>query len=126
MHRAGVKPWPRLFQNLRASRETELTKEYPIHVVCEWIGNSSLVAAKHYLQVTDEDFQRASQGGAESGARVAQNAAQQRAAMRGNTSQQTRKAPEKQGSSRSLAGVCDIVQIPQVGPAGLEPAANRL
>src|SRR5262249_27309734 len=30
-----------------------------IHVVCAWIGNSQPVAAKHYLQVTDEHFQRA-------------------------------------------------------------------
>jgi hypothetical protein len=28
-------------------------------VVCSWIGNSQLIAAKHYLQVTDEDFEKA-------------------------------------------------------------------
>jgi integrase len=57
--RAGVKAWPKLFQNLRASRETELAKEYPIHVVCAWIGNTEMIAAKHYLQVTDDYFERA-------------------------------------------------------------------
>jgi integrase len=57
--RAGLKPWPKLFQNLRSTRETELAGQYPIHVVCKWIGNSELVAAKHYLQVTDEDFESA-------------------------------------------------------------------
>ena len=31
-----------------------------MHVVCEWIGNSQAVAAKHYLQVTDEHFLQAS------------------------------------------------------------------
>jgi hypothetical protein len=30
-----------------------------MHVVCTWIGNSQPVAAKHYLQVTDEHFEKA-------------------------------------------------------------------
>ena len=49
-----MKPWPKLFQNLRSSRQTELAERYPIQVVCEWIGNSEAVAAKHYLQVTED------------------------------------------------------------------------
>src|SRR5262249_48027540 len=57
--RAGLTPWPRLMQNLRASRETELAGQFPLHVVTSWIGNSEIVAAKHYLQVTDADFARA-------------------------------------------------------------------
>ena len=48
------------------------------------MGNSLQVAQKHYLQVTDEHFERATdehferatKSGAESGAQVAQNAAQ--------------------------------------------------
>jgi len=56
---AGLKPWPKLWNNMRASRETELAESYPIHVVCAWIGNSQRIAAKHYLQVTDEHIQRA-------------------------------------------------------------------
>ena len=31
-----------------------------MHVVCAWIGNSQPIAAKHYLQVTCEHFERAS------------------------------------------------------------------
>jgi integrase len=57
--KAKLKPWPKLFQNLRATRQTELASEYPEHVVCRWIGNSQAVAKKHYLQVTDADFERA-------------------------------------------------------------------
>jgi integrase len=56
IERAGLRPWPKLFQNLRATRETELAEQFPIHVVCEWIGNSEAVARKHYLQVTDDHF----------------------------------------------------------------------
>jgi hypothetical protein len=36
-----------------------LAAEDPIHVVCAWIGNTERIAAKHYLQVTEGDFQRA-------------------------------------------------------------------
>jgi hypothetical protein len=36
----------------------------PLHVVCEWIGNSMAVAQAHYLKVTDSDFNRAAGGGA--------------------------------------------------------------
>jgi len=57
--RAGLSAWPRLFHNLRASCETELVREHPIHVVCAWIGNSERVARRHYLQVTDADFEKA-------------------------------------------------------------------
>jgi len=60
VYRAGLLPWPKPFQNMRATRETELARTYPLHVVTAWIGNSSRIAAKHYLQVTDADFERAS------------------------------------------------------------------
>lgn len=52
--RAGVPLWPKLFQNLRASAETDLMEKYPLHVVCQWIGNSPRIAAKHYLMVTHD------------------------------------------------------------------------
>ncbi len=54
--RAGLKPLLKLFQNLRSCRQTELAEEFPLHVVCEWIGNTRAVAGKHYLQTTDEHF----------------------------------------------------------------------
>jgi integrase len=81
IRRAGLSPWPKLFQNLRASRETELAAEYPMHVVCAWIGNSERIAAKHYLQVTEDYFARAAQeGAAQSGAQALQNPVQHAAA----------------------------------------------
>ena len=74
--RAGLEPWPKLFHNLRATRETELAQEYPIHVVCEWIGNTAAIAQKHYLRATDADFNRATKSGAESGASPPEKAVQ--------------------------------------------------
>ena len=46
---------------MRSSRETELAQQFPMHVVCSWIGNSTPVAMKHYLTVTDADYEKAVQ-----------------------------------------------------------------
>ena len=56
LRRAGVKPWPKLFHNLRATRQTELLDRFPIKAVCEWLGNSLPVALEHYAQVTTAHF----------------------------------------------------------------------
>jgi hypothetical protein len=59
--RAGLEPWPRSWQNLRASRESELMREYDLATVCRWIGNSPAIAAEHYAMNIDldADFRRA-------------------------------------------------------------------
>lgn len=57
--KAGLQPWARLFHSLRASRQTELEREYSTHVVCAWLGNSIRIAQKNYLLVTEDDFRRA-------------------------------------------------------------------
>lgn len=61
VRRAGLTPWPRLFQNLRSSRQTELTETFPEHLVCAWLGNSPKVARGHYLQKLDRYFDMAAQ-----------------------------------------------------------------
>ena len=40
VRRAGLEPWSNPFRNLRSTRETELALEHPLHIVCEWIGNT--------------------------------------------------------------------------------------
>lgn len=57
--RAKAKLWPRLFHNLRSSCETDLNDKHPLSAVCAWLGNSTTVAAKHYLQVTEAHFEAA-------------------------------------------------------------------
>jgi len=82
--KAGLKRWPKLFQNLRSTRETELAERWPEHVACAWIGNSKAVARKHYLQMTDEYFERAAgipSGNNERLENNVQNAAQQNAEL---------------------------------------------
>ena len=57
--RAHLKPWPKAFQNLRASRATDLVMHHPLHVVSQWTGHSIETMRKFYLQVTDEHRQAA-------------------------------------------------------------------
>lgn len=86
IRRAGLAPWPKLFHNLRASRQTDLAALYPLHVVCAWIGNSELIAKKHYLQTTEDDFRRAAEGVAgQTAQKTAQKAAQPSLAPRRQT-----------------------------------------
>jgi integrase len=59
---AGLKPLSRPWQNMRASCQTDLVLSHPIQVVCAWLGNSTTVAAKHYLRTTDADFEKAAGG----------------------------------------------------------------
>ena len=33
-----------------------MSNDFPLHVATAWIGNSQLVAARHYPQVTDDHF----------------------------------------------------------------------
>lgn len=61
--KCGIVPWPKIWQNMRSTRETELLDQgYPIHVVCQWIGNSPAIALKHYTQVAKEHVTRAVAG----------------------------------------------------------------
>jgi hypothetical protein len=54
--KAGLEAWPKLWQNLRSSCQTDLANRFPQHQVCAWMGKSEKVANVHYLQVTEADF----------------------------------------------------------------------
>ena len=59
-HLAGVLPWVKPWTNMRSTRETELKNEFGLETACNWIGNTPKVAREHYLQVTEDEFLRAS------------------------------------------------------------------
>ena len=125
--KAGVEPWPKLFQNLRSTRETELVEEFPAHVACRWIGNTQPIAAKHYLQLTDEHFAKAIAGESK---KVAHNAAQKTHATahqeRSERKPDDAKTPTKVGICEGLHGdshTCINLNAPR---AGLEPATCGL
>ncbi len=122
IRRAGLEPWPKLFQNLRATRETELAQTFPLHVVCAWIGNSQSVVAKHYLQVTDDHFRDATKPAAD----VAQKAAQQAHATPRIDSPEQRAKNEDTPGLPEIAAPCELVQTCSAPPAGIEPATPGL
>jgi integrase len=73
--RAGLKPWPKLFHNLRASCETDLAREYPLGTVAEWLGHNPAVMVTNYLTNPDldADFKRASEAAASTKAKATRN-----------------------------------------------------
>jgi integrase len=108
--RAGLEPWPRLFHNLRSSRETELLEQFPLHVVAKWMGHNPKVSLKNYAQTTDEHFDRAASG-AKSGApnpKSAPQAAQQVTAEFRNRPTEPPETTEIGGDS---ASPCDSVLV---------------
>ena len=113
--RAGLTPWPKLWQNLRSTRQTELAETYPMHVVCQWIGNSQAVAAKHYLQVTDEHYLQASK-------EAVQNPVQQAHETPCSGSQENTSTPQ---FSEEYQGVRLCTNV-NVGGTGLEPATSTV
>lgn len=61
--RAGFKVWPKTWHNMRSSLMTEMDEMgFTIKAITEWCGNSPVVARKHYIQVSKEQFRRAVEG----------------------------------------------------------------
>jgi integrase len=128
--RAGLSPWPRLFHNLRASRETELVESYPVQVVTSWLGNTPSVAMRHYLMTTDAHFEAAVKGD-ELAADVveeeaAQKAAQSEYAGHRGESHSSKSAHEKTPVLPGLASSGDFAQLPGMAGTGFEPVTSRL
>ena len=127
--RAGLEPWPKTFQNLRSTRETELAEHYPMHVVCAWIGNSQPVAAQHYLQLTDSHFERAVQDSELlSETKAAQNAAQNMHETTRITKKSKRsghsKTPCFAGKNEQFPTVSATFKNEKMPPEGLEPSTG--
>lgn len=92
---------------MRASRATELAAEFPAHVAAAWLGHSTLIAQKHYWQVTDADFERATKRGAKSGAN--------------NMHQQALSGSDAMHENLEKPGETSVFEDGKVTPTGLEP-----
>lgn len=123
LDRAEVAPWPRLFNNLRSSRETELAAAHPIQVVCYWIGNSPKVAADHYLQVREEDYRKAVGSAAQ---KAAHFPAQQAPATARKDPQSPDINPHFQAEIPLLAASCSPMRGNSMSSVGFEPTTLRL
>ena len=137
--RAGLKPWPKLFHNMRSSRQTELLDKHPVKAVCDWLGNSEAIAMEHYAQVTTDHFQAAATqptgpmpasvqnaGEAESEAAAKQNAKQQSAAIARMTTRATRDTPTEPGVLQIVSASCDALRRGRMGGRGLEPLTSTM
>lgn len=118
---AGLAEWPRAWHNMRASRATELVAEHPSHVAASWLGHTEAVADAHYRQVRQEDFDRAITGGADSGARVAQNPAQQPSANSSEVSQDQTEVLTGCANARESEDRRESSRENRMAPVGLEP-----
>ena len=120
--RAGVEVWPKPFQNLRASRQTELEQVSPTYVVCNWLGNTPSVAHKHYLTVTEQNYQDAVKGGGETGDWLGM---QTPATTRTGAHKKTR-TPQEVRANASFSEVVGILENARVAGTGFEPVTSRL
>ena len=111
---------PRAWQNLRSSRQTELTETFPSHVVTVWLGNSERIAEKHDLQVLDSHFDKAVSADCmrpcmQNGDGTVGKAPHTERA--GN-----KKAPDLQGLTASYSGS----SIRRLGDEGFEPTTSTV
>ena len=119
--RAGLKPWPKLWQNLRATRATELANEFPGHVAAAWLGHSERIADEHYRQVTSEHFELAT-----TPKKAAQNPAQSMHEMPCRESHEAGGAREKPLEFPATANFGQVPPYYPVGAEGLEPPTSAL
>lgn len=128
--RAKVKPWPKLWQNLRASRATELADLYPSHVCAAWLGHTEKIADTFYRTVTDSHFMRATEGPTPGSIRnPAQNPAQQAPEIGRTVQRQENEESCKSsncGDLRDTAESGEHLSKPSLGVTGLEPVTLRV
>ncbi|MHB1156446.1 MAG: site-specific integrase [Phycisphaerales bacterium] len=133
IEQAGLKPWPKLWQNLRAGRATELADQYPSHLCASWLGHTETIADAYYRMVTDEHFTKAVESD-ENGLRDAAKKAAQKAAQHlhvpARKASQTRcEKEEDPAECEALQGVtseCEKTDSDSMGDEGLEPTTSSV
>ena len=56
---SDLKRWPRLLQNLRASRSNEIERDFGPKLESAWIGHNTQIAETNYFSVSESDFAKA-------------------------------------------------------------------
>ncbi len=125
LRRAGIEPWPKLFHNMRASRETELLDSYPIKDVCGWIGNTQAVAMKHYAMTRESSFARAAgiadvSRGPIGGPKTVDCGPLESTEPKPSIGQETKKPEENPGFGKPVTVLATTGNSIEVGEEGLE------
>ena len=124
VRRAGLQTWPRLWHSMRASCETDLARQFPLAVAAKWLGNTQAVAMRHYVDVTDADFERATLGLEIGDTKAAQNPAQQAHVMERWEPQAVLASHQKSPVLQGSAVLRDTLQNRGVEDRGLEPLTS--
>jgi hypothetical protein len=104
-----------------AARETELAESFPMHVVCQWIGNTQAIAAKHYLQVTDDHYSQATEQLLNEILRQLPKGAQKPAQKAPQYIGIERQAPEPDNQLSLDVSVFSNLDVAIIPPRGFEP-----
>lgn len=104
---SGIPEIAKPFQSMRSSRENEMVEEYSLKCVVDWVGHDIKVAAKHYLNSSNEEHHKKAISGCE---KVAQKAAHTTTA-RDRQGVTNREAQEiEKAASPLLAVPCGFMQ----------------
>ena len=140
--KAGHETWPRLFQNLRASCETDWVEWYPAHAVAKWLGHSPKVAAEHYLMSREHHFEDVVGGGKRSDGNAGQGspgdcdancdaittriATPQASALDGTRAHETTKPSAATRVTAGSSGITPVLETGLVGSTGFEPVTSTV
>ena len=116
--RAGLPLPPKPWNNMRASRSTELAEEYPGHVAAAWLGHTEEIAVSYYRQVLPEHYSKAIQPCSALPQALPLGAVLKPQGLATQTD-----APEKSGYN---AAKCDLVRIDARVPAGADGNRTHL
>ncbi len=111
---AGIKAWPKAWQNLRASRATELADIFPSHVCAAWLGHTEKIADAFYRTVTDEHYRKAT----DESAAIALHHPAAGGSTEPQEPEEVVENAKKSGKKLVDAITCDK----NLGEAGIEPA----
>jgi integrase len=115
IHKAGVKPWPKLFVNCRSSIATDWHAAVPVATASQWLGHSPGVGLRHYSQAqSDQHFRVVTQAPAEWLHQWSHSGAI-------STSQQESKPAAFAKNGHSDAGMHE-----SMGATGLEPVTSAM
>jgi len=124
---AGLKPWPKLFSNLRRSAAIDLAMHFPAFAVAEWLGHTEAVSEAFYLRITPELQAKAAQY---TRLEPTEPAARNAARKVSETSGILRKLPDSPSPQfipvQQLASSFPPIHVVQTPPAGVEPATLAL
>ena len=101
INRAGLTVGPKPWQNMRASRATELENEFGAHKATQWCGHTEKIAEAHYWMVTEDDITKAATYVSDA------HMMQQVDASPGNASKTTLEPDSANEKKPAFAGVCE-------------------